>query len=138
MKIRVLLDTGSQRSYIRKDLADGLGLDGPSESLAVSTLGGVTSTKTLQNVPITLFSKYGYGPVELRALSIERICDPLDALELNTSQFSHLQHLELADEYPRGPVTVDLLIGLDYYYDIVDGGKVVVVVTDVRSPLSLS
>ena len=51
MTVRVLLDSGSQRSYVRKNIAESLGLQGPSELLSVTMLGGTTSeTKRLQRV----------------------------------------------------------------------------------------
>ena len=40
--VRVLFDSGSQRSYITKKVAESLALDGPSEVLSVSMLGGET------------------------------------------------------------------------------------------------
>ena len=41
--VRVLFDSGSQRSYITKNVAESLALDGPSEVLSVSMLGGESS-----------------------------------------------------------------------------------------------
>ena len=41
--VRVLLDSGSQHSYIRKNIAESIGLQGPSEVLSLATLGGETS-----------------------------------------------------------------------------------------------
>ena len=43
--VRGLLDPGSQRSYIRKQIAESVGLRGPTELLSVSTLGGVKLAK---------------------------------------------------------------------------------------------
>ena len=37
MTVRVLLDSGSQRSYL---IVESIGLQGPTESLSVPTLGG--------------------------------------------------------------------------------------------------
>ena len=39
----VLLDSGSQLSYVHKNIAESLGLQGPSELLSVTMLGGTTS-----------------------------------------------------------------------------------------------
>ena len=40
VNVRVLFDSGSQRSYINKNVPESLALDGPSEVLSVSMLGG--------------------------------------------------------------------------------------------------
>ena len=37
--VRVLLDPGSQRSSIRKQITESVGLRGPTELLSISTLG---------------------------------------------------------------------------------------------------
>ena len=55
MTVRVLLDSGSQRSYIRKNIAEALDLKGPSELLSVTTLGRETSEmKRFQRVKLSL------------------------------------------------------------------------------------
>ena len=40
MTVRVLLDSGSECSYIRKNISEALDLQGPSELLSATTLGG--------------------------------------------------------------------------------------------------
>ncbi|XP_044180997.1 uncharacterized protein LOC122962152 [Acropora millepora] len=50
--VRVLLDSGSQRSYIRKNIAESIGLQGPSEVLSVATLGGETSLTLADSYPL--------------------------------------------------------------------------------------
>ena len=57
----VLLDSGSQRSYIHKNIAESIGLQGPSEVLSVATLGGETSeSKRFQRVRFTLSPIQGH------------------------------------------------------------------------------
>ena len=43
--VRVLLDLESERTFIRKQTADSVGLSGPTEILSVTTLGGDTQVK---------------------------------------------------------------------------------------------
>ena len=122
MTVRVLLDSGSQRSYIRKNIAEALDLQGPSELLSVTTLGGETSeTKRFQRVKFTLSPIKGDSKVEIEALSISKICNPLGPVQMDFHKNSHLQGLTLADSYPRDSVQVDVLIGADHYYSFVTG-----------------
>ena len=122
--VRVLLDSGSQRSYIRKNITESIGLQGPTELLSVTTLGGETSeTKRLQRVQFSLLPIKGEPTeaVEMEALTIPKICNPLGPVKLNLQNNPHLQGLTLADSYPRNSVQVDVLIGADYYYSFVTG-----------------
>ena len=122
MTVRVLLDSGSQRSYIRKNIAEALDLQGPSELLSVTTLDGETSeTKRFQRVKFTLSPIKGDSKVEIEALSISKICNPLGPVQMDFHKNSHLQGLTLADSYPRGSVQVDVLIGADHYYSFATG-----------------
>ena len=122
--VRVLLDSGSQRSYIRKNIAESIGLQGPSEILSVATLGGETSeSKRFQRVRFTLSPIRGHPTeaVEMEALTLSKICNPLGPVKLNLRDNPHLPGLTLADSYPRDSVQVDVLIGADHYYSFVTG-----------------
>ena len=123
--IRVLLDSGSQRSYYPyKNIAESLGLQGPSEVLSVATLGGETSeSKKFQKVRFALSPIRGHPTeaVEMEALTLSKICNPLGPVKWNLLDNHHLQGLTLADSYPRNSVQVDVLIGADLHYSFVTG-----------------
>ena len=86
MTDRVLLDCGSQRSYVRKNVAESLGLQGPSELLSFTMLGGTTSeTKRLQRVEFALSPMKGDSKVEMDALAIPKICNPPRASAVSLS-----------------------------------------------------
>ena len=125
ISVRILLDSGSQRSYIRKNIAESIGLKGPIESLSVTTLGGKTSeTKRLQRVTFALSSSGKQLPqkaMKMEALAIPKICNQLGPVKLNLHENPHLKGLSFADSYPRDAVEIDVLIGADYYYSFVTG-----------------
>ena len=54
--------------------------------------------------------------VEMEALAIPKIYNPLGPVQLDFRKNSHFQGWTLADSYPRGSVHVDVLIGADFYY----------------------
>ena len=64
--------------------------------------------------------------IEVMALSFPRICSPLPR-HVELHQCSNLQELDLADRPPldkaseSSDCTVDVLIGSDYYWDVVEG-----------------
>ena len=73
VSVRVLLDSGSQRSYITKKVAESLALQGPSEVLSVSMLGGESNqTKRMKRVSFSLTSVQGTDLKPMEALTIER------------------------------------------------------------------
>ncbi|XP_068750875.1 uncharacterized protein [Montipora capricornis] len=122
--VRVLFDSGSQRSYITKRVAESLALDGPSEVLSVAVLGGEASqTKRMKRVSFSLTSVQESisKPGSMEALTIDRICTPLEPVEISLENYPHLQSLILADSYPRGPVNVDILIGAGFYFSFMSG-----------------
>ena len=122
---RVLLDSGSQRSYITKKVAESLPLQGPSEVLNVSMLEGKSSqTKRMKRVSFFLTSIQGTDLKPMEALTIDKICMPLDPVELNLEKYPHLRDLMFADLYPRGSVDIDVLIGADFYFSFVTGNCV--------------
>lgn len=117
-------DSGTQRSYITKKVAESFALDGPSEVLSVSMLGGETSqTKRMKKVRFSLASvqENVSTPVSMEALTIDKICTPLEPVEIRLEDYPHLRNLILADSYPRGPVNVDILIGADFYFSFMSG-----------------
>ena len=69
--VRVLFDSGSQRCYITKNVAESLALDGPSEVFSASMLGGESrQTKRMKRVSFSLTSVQGsvLKPVKGRPL----------------------------------------------------------------------
>ena len=62
--------------------------------------------------------------LELTMRSVPHICEPLTAqpIKLCASTCDHLLHLELADSCgDNSTLGVDVLIGSDYYWDLVTG-----------------
>ena len=143
VNVRVLFDSGSQRSYINKNVAESLALDGPSEVLSVSMFGGRGSsqTKRMKRVSFSLTSVQGSvsKAVRMEALTIDKICKPLVPVEIGLEKYPHLKGLTLADSYPRGSVIVDILIGADFYFALMSGkckkGETTIVPTAVESTL---
>ena len=61
------------------------------------------------------------SPIKVEALAIEKICAPLQDINIDLSKYQHLQGIKLADTYQSGKEQVDILIGADYYYKIIEG-----------------
>ncbi|KFD47264.1 hypothetical protein M513_11864 [Trichuris suis] len=118
------LDAGSQRTFMRKDLADRLCLSGPQQNVIITTVGDRRIRCKVKRAGIWLSpsdSNIGdkVAPIRIEGLCLPKICSTLPANQALHSKWTHLQNLELADQFPRDQAEVDVLIGLDHYYEFV-------------------
>ena len=60
--------------------------------------------------------------VDIRSALVKdgQLCQPLKTVHLD-DRWHHLEGIELAEVYPRGPVGVDILIGSDYCNELLYG-----------------
>ena len=125
MKARLILDSGSQRTYVSARLREHLNL--PAESsqrISIQTFGSNKENRQCVDV-VQLCVATGQGEgVELSAFVVPIICDPLRSQSISeaTHRHAHLRGLELAD-YGTGEddVEVDILVGSDQYWSLVSG-----------------
>ena len=117
--VRILFDNGSQRSYVTDSLKSKLGLSSTSsETLHLNTFGENAYRKQrCQVVTLPLKTKTDEF-VEISALNFLVICSPLTK-RVNIDRYPHLRYLELADHSEPGEESIDILIGSDYYWDLV-------------------
>ncbi|KRZ81593.1 hypothetical protein T08_4516, partial [Trichinella sp. T8] len=103
MLVQCLLDPGSKSSFIRKDVADALGLSGPQEVIRLER-----SSQPRIRYPI-------------HALVLPKICGKIRQAPVKLSEWPHLSNLPVADQCEERTFTIDVLIGLDYYFNLVGG-----------------
>ena len=123
---KVILDSGSQRSYITKKAAEEIGaVILHKEKMMIGGFGGTTTKAKLHNVVEVLLSKKNYDfNLKLRGIVVDRICSPIQGsyVDYCAKTFPQLDGLSLADEDSKGNTQeVQVLIGLDHYHDIVTG-----------------
>ncbi len=118
----VFLDCGSELSLVRRDIARKIGLNGPKHHLQLQAVGGQKVPDSYERkVTFRLESVRGdYISSEIKAVTKETLTDRIRAVTVNPAEFSHLKDLEFTEEYPRKAVRVDVLIGTDYYEDLMD------------------
>ena len=121
---RVLLDTGSQRSYISTRLREALGLPAiRSDTLIVKTFrSNYSEVQSCDVVSVCLRSLNDDLNMYIKAFTIPTICSPTanQAVDVAARSYSHLSDLPLADFcVAESDVDVDMLIGADYFWSIV-------------------
>ena len=121
--VRVLLDSGSQYSYITNTLKDTLKLTPlRQEQLVLNTFGSTGCRKENSDViMVTLQGRRGED-VKIQALNFPDICSLLQT-EVDVNQRPHLMNLDLADEDNDDACSdsIDILIGSDFYWHVVIG-----------------
>ena len=127
-KIRIMFDSGSQRTYITSSLRNQLRLPKlRNEHLIIQAFGGTeNNVEKVDVVQLKLKGNTNETEVYLEAICIPTICSPLmnQAFDLSEcrEQYKHLADLQLADDQKHNEgMTIDLLIGLDFYFSMMDG-----------------
>ena len=127
IKARILLDSGSQHSYVTNSLKSKLNLTPvKTETLDLNTFDDKRLTKQKCDlVEVSLKGTSGYHSIS--ALCFPKICSPLSTT-IDISQYPYLKDLEFADcSVLNGHDTnsdIDILIGPDYDFDFILGNIV--------------
>ena len=121
--VKVLLHPGSLQTYISKRIADRLNFTSISQrNMSEKTFG----TDKVNDI---LLNKYNFSLmgikkktyVNLRGFSVPLSRSPFgQRIGIVKEEHSFLQGLDLADK-GKGDSNIDVLIGADYYWDIVEG-----------------
>lgn len=124
--VRILFDTGSQRTYISEDLCFHLKLKTMrTERVIIKTFGNESSTvKNLRVVEFKVKHKFRNDFVVCEALCIPTVCCPVSMQNIDFAKksFDHIRHLQLADKNDGflGSV-IDILVGADFYHQFFTG-----------------
>ena len=123
-KIRITLDSGSQRYYITNHLKKELNLSiDHQETMLIKTFGSKEKSQTCDVVHLSIKLLEGKD-MQTSAYSVPLIFEPLtgqtEALAKN--MYDHLSGLHLADySTESAPADVHVLIGSDQYWQLVTG-----------------
>ena len=119
----ILLNSGSQRSYISEKLRNELNL--PTlrrERLFIKTFGNSNSKcKNVDIVPLNVITSN--ITITIEAICTPDVCDPLTNQNVKavSTNYNHLKNLKLAASSNTDTKSINILIGLDYYYLFVTG-----------------
>ena len=118
--MRLLLDDGSDASYIRTSLAEELGLE-VIESGTFACVGfqeRIEEPKLYKQVEVRLQSRHEDRMKTVRLWGTDRLCAPVTPTAPSTVD----SKVNLADDFSGGQA--DILIGTDQLYDIVLWGQI--------------
>lgn len=120
--VRILLDSGSQRSYLTDSLKCKLSLPiAKKEKLYLNTFGSSQfKTQQCEIARVWLTKPSKEGAIIIDALSFPTICTPLPTV-MEINKYPCLADLELADDFSDSSGEIDILIGSDFYWTIATG-----------------
>ncbi|CAH0730253.1 unnamed protein product, partial [Brenthis ino] len=114
LKVRALLDSGSQSSFITKSLQQKLAIN--SNPISVNVIGiGHSDNQIKESCVIQLKSIYNNFKTKLNCLVLHRLTGNLPKAPINIQQLNIPSHLHLADPDFNQPAPIDILIGADLF-----------------------
>ena len=123
MTIGIILDGGSQRSYVTERICDALNLPAAhSESLTINSFGSNTGIHQQCKVVNLGIGTLGSDDVTLSAICVPVISSPVQGQcpRQAMSSYCHLAGLTLADDF-EGEADIDILVDADQYWNFVTG-----------------
>ncbi|XP_068213445.1 uncharacterized protein [Palaemon carinicauda] len=119
----LLLDSGCDRSYVSSKLTEICKPEWVTRTEApYSSFGGHSSGKDIESDIYKLNVLDNKSKIiPICAASIPKICIPLVRLVVPTYILDAFSHLGLADDFDdSSPVELDILIGVDYYWSLIN------------------
>ncbi|XP_072142209.1 uncharacterized protein [Dermacentor andersoni] len=122
--VRLMIDGGSQRTFVKKEVSQKMGLRVMrEETLKIMTFGNdkPSSGMKCRRGELWLCSRHNERKIRVEALEIPQIgCDIVPAPEASTVNYLEEQGLELADSTQDG-AEIGLLLGSDFYWEVTTG-----------------
>ena len=122
LPVRVLVDSGSDQSYIRGEIVEALGLDsgGSAKTMMILMHGGQSRTR-VKKANFQVSTRGRKTNVTIHAWAVPTICLPPKPAIIDLKRYPHLKGLALADTNPRSRATINILIGADQWSKIMKG-----------------
>jgi hypothetical protein len=124
---RVLVDNASNTNYVTESTIRSLGI---SKRKCISSATGLGELPVAKSSGVTSFSVSPHFKNDQnvfnvpRCLIVDKITSMLPTAPFDHTNWSHLQNLQLADPKYHIPQEVDMLLGADFFFTIVESGKI--------------
>ncbi|XP_063989926.1 uncharacterized protein LOC135169119 [Diachasmimorpha longicaudata] len=115
LNIRMLLDQGSELSFISEQLVESLYLSIRSSSIALIGIAETNAGRTRGVASITLYALDGSEHVDLEAHVLKKLTVKLPSFSCKSPRIDPLQGLQLADADYLKPGPIAVILGADTY-----------------------
>jgi len=120
VSIRVLLDPGSELSFIAEELVHRLKLPRKSAAIPLLGIGGTFSGRTKGSVHVSLHSEFEASDfLILQAFILSRLTFKVPSFKVATVSWTHLNNLQIADPNFCKPGPIHIIIGADSYGQVI-------------------
>lgn len=120
---RALLDNGATMNFITWACVNKLALATIKTNVKISGLGSFTVGRSSKAVNIVIKSRNEMYEFSMQALVVPSISNKLPHSEVDWNNWSHLKGISLADPNFYKPGEIDILLGADLFYLLVEGRK---------------
>lgn len=121
-EFRAVLDSGSQVNLISEQAIRRLGVSTSKASLCIDGVGNGKKRVT-RRINVKLQSRNNRFETNLEAFVIPTIIPPQPSQHVNISKWQ-IPNLELADPHFNQSGRVDILLGAEYYFDLIQQEKI--------------
>ncbi|XP_059047190.1 uncharacterized protein LOC131842634 [Achroia grisella] len=119
-KIRVLLDCGSQSSFISKSLKEKLSLNSNHiDTIRVIGIGNNCTNNIIETCTTQLKSLNSSYQLNLSCLVLDKITSEIPKAPINIQNINLPENLPLADPVFHKPACIDVLLGADVFWEII-------------------
>lgn len=121
---RVLLDSGSQASFVSEACIRRLSSPTQRVNIKVTGVGASTAGTVKRATSLDIYPRSQFNHrLTIQALILPQITLPLPSASFYPQDWEHLKSLQLADPKYHETSPIDLLIGSDHFFDIIIDGK---------------
>ncbi|XP_055643539.1 uncharacterized protein LOC129779832 [Toxorhynchites rutilus septentrionalis] len=120
---RALLDSGSQINFISESMLDRLGVQKEKANISVNGVSNIKS-KAQHKARIKVCSKYSNFEIDLNCLVTHKVTGILPTYEIDIASWNIPPGTQLADPSFYKPGQIDLLIGMEWFDDLIKPGRV--------------
>lgn len=120
---RVLLDSGSESCFITDNLCKKLNLRVEPTNLSITGIGHTVSTSVKQT-SVVVESRQNSFKLRLKCLVLPKLTSQIPNTFINVSQLKIPTNMILADPAYNEPGPIDILIGVEHFYDLLNIGQI--------------
>lgn len=119
VKVRALLDCGSQSSFISESLKTQLSLKScPVDTLKVTGIGNASTHQIVESCDVKMQSINSNFNATFSCFVLKELTGRLPKTPVDFSSLNLPENIQLADPLFYKPARIDLLIGADLFWDI--------------------